>query len=207
MKETPSDTDYLSTREAADLLGVALRTVQLWVEAGTLRAWKTAGGHRRIERDSVQALLQQRSGVLAASTDLQINEVGKLVPLHILVVEDDENLRRLMELTMEGWEPPVTFEMAGNGFEGLIKLGRRRPDLLITDLNMPGMDGFRLIRHLREDPQYRDIQIVVMSALRPADIQDRGGLPPDIPVFGKPIQMAELHRLIQGRQFARNGSS
>ncbi|MFM7066754.1 MAG: excisionase family DNA-binding protein, partial [Gammaproteobacteria bacterium] len=35
---------YLSTREAADLLGVSLRTVQLWVESGTLRAWKTAGG-------------------------------------------------------------------------------------------------------------------------------------------------------------------
>lgn len=55
-----NDGDYLTTREAAELLGVALRTAQLWVEAGTLRAWKTAGGHRRITRESVNALLARQ---------------------------------------------------------------------------------------------------------------------------------------------------
>jgi excisionase family DNA binding protein len=45
--------DVCSTREAADRLGVSLRTVQLWSEAGLLRAWKTPGGHRRILTDSI----------------------------------------------------------------------------------------------------------------------------------------------------------
>ncbi|MGE5467624.1 MAG: EAL domain-containing protein [Ignavibacteria bacterium] len=46
--------EICSTREAAELLGVSLRTVQLWVDSGILKAWKTAGGHRRISLESVR---------------------------------------------------------------------------------------------------------------------------------------------------------
>ena len=52
---------YFSTREAAERLNVSLRTVQLWVEAGLLRAWKTEGGHRRILRSSLDELLAKRA--------------------------------------------------------------------------------------------------------------------------------------------------
>jgi excisionase family DNA binding protein len=48
---------FCTTREAAKLLGVSLRTAQLWSESGLLEAWKTAGGHRRITRDSIECLL------------------------------------------------------------------------------------------------------------------------------------------------------
>jgi excisionase family DNA binding protein len=44
---------FCTTREAATLLGVSVGTVQLWVENGLLQAWKTAGGHRRVMRDSI----------------------------------------------------------------------------------------------------------------------------------------------------------
>jgi excisionase family DNA binding protein len=57
------DDAYLSTREAAELLGISLRTAQLWVENGVLLAWKTSGGHRRILRKSVDALLTERSRI------------------------------------------------------------------------------------------------------------------------------------------------
>ena len=51
-----------TTREAAELLGVSLRTIQLWVDNGVLEAWKTVGGHRRVSRQSIDAL---RSGQTA----------------------------------------------------------------------------------------------------------------------------------------------
>jgi len=50
-----------TTREAAELLGVSLRTVQLWVDSGVLQAWKTAGGHRRVSRQSIDALRNGQS--------------------------------------------------------------------------------------------------------------------------------------------------
>ena len=50
----------LTTRQTAKLLNVSVRTVQLWVENGTLQAWKTIGGHRRISVGSVQQLLEEK---------------------------------------------------------------------------------------------------------------------------------------------------
>ena len=49
-----------STRDAARLLGISVRTAQLWVEEGRLRAWKTPGGHRRILVESVDRLLDEQ---------------------------------------------------------------------------------------------------------------------------------------------------
>ncbi|MGH8244173.1 MAG: MerR family transcriptional regulator, partial [Steroidobacteraceae bacterium] len=82
--------DVCSTREAADRLGVSLRTVQLWSEAGLLRAWKTPGGHRRILTDSVEELLQRRAG-----------DGPRRAPggeFQVLVVEDEPDFLQLFEL-------------------------------------------------------------------------------------------------------------
>ncbi|MBI2308921.1 MAG: helix-turn-helix domain-containing protein [Rhodocyclales bacterium] len=56
--EVGAASQVYSTREASEILGVSLRTVQLWVDGGILEAWKTAGGHRRVSRASVEALLK-----------------------------------------------------------------------------------------------------------------------------------------------------
>lgn len=50
-------TDIVTTKQAAEMLGVAVSTVQKWVELGKLASWKTPGGHRRIPRDAVHAVL------------------------------------------------------------------------------------------------------------------------------------------------------
>jgi hypothetical protein len=55
-----------------------------------------------------------------------------------MIVEDDKRVRRLYELTMSHWGLPLQITMARDGFEALLRIGRRRPDVLIADLNMPG---------------------------------------------------------------------
>lgn len=59
------------------------------------------------------------------------------------------------------------FEMrtARNGQEALDAVAAKKPDLILLDLMMPGIDGFEVIRRLREDPETADIQIVILSAL------------------------------------------
>lgn len=188
---------YVSTRQAAELLGVALRTVQLWVEAGVLSAWKTAGGHRRIPRSSVEALLEQRR------QSTQAPKARTAAPsdqgFRILLVEDDDALRKLFVMIFKSWNAPVILDTAEDGFEGLIKLGQNRPDLLITDLNMPGMDGFKMMHHLRKMPGMQPLEIIVMTALRPDQLDDRGSLPGDIRIFSKPVPFDELKSLISDR--------
>lgn len=191
---TRHDDDVLTTRQAAELLGVALRTVQLWVEAGALPAWKTAGGHRRIARDAVERLKQRQVQDMHAAPDPAVAP-AEPARVRLLVVEDDADLLRLYALTVESWDLPIDLDLARNGFEGLVRLGEHPPDMLITDLMMPGMDGFRMLRALQAmKPLAQSMDILVVTALSPADIADRGGLPAGIESFTKPVPFSQLEQ-------------
>jgi len=191
MTITEKDSELVSTRQAAEMLGVALRTAQLWVESGVLRAWKTAGGHRRILRSSVEALLEKRKEEVAR------NPQRKAQQFKVVVVEDEPDLLKLYEMNFAAWNLPVELFTAKDGFEGLIRVGENHPELLIADLNMPGMDGFRMIRTLRASAEFKNMQIAVVSALGKNEIADRGGLPSDVVVFTKPVPFSELESLVR----------
>jgi excisionase family DNA binding protein len=182
--------DFCSTKEAATMLGVSHRTVQLWVESGVLQAWKTAGGHRRIALASVNRLVDQRSLAIAPAA-----HDGASLERKVLLVDDDATLLRLYELEIDGWGMPLDVLKANNGFEALIKIGEVKPHLLISDLSMPGMDGFRMIRTLRSDQAYGNMAIIVISGLDRGTIKSMG-LPEDIPVFSKPVPFTDLRKAV-----------
>lgn len=187
-----------TTREAAKLLDVSLRTVQLWVENGTLSAWRTPGGHRRIRSESLDALLARRAGgdVPPPVSD-SAQEIG------VLIVEDDKALSRLYDATISGWGIPVRVEVAQDGFDALIRLGRQRPDIIITDINMPGMDGIEMLRKIRADEDSRQVEIIVVTGLDSEQIQRRGGVPDGVAVFLKPAPFALIQAKLQGIANAR----
>lgn len=196
MRKIASNDELMTTRQAGEALGVAVRTVQLWVESGILPAWRTAGGHRRIARSAVEKLMAERAQVIAQPTAKHEVSADAKRPLKLLVVEDDPDLLRLFTLMVEGWDFPVELTTAANGFEGLVRIGQIRPDMVVTDLNMPGMDGFQMVRSLkRPDSGFHDLHIVAVSALGAGDIRDRGGLPEGVAVFQKPVPFSELQDL------------
>jgi excisionase family DNA binding protein len=179
---------YCNTRQAAAMLGVSHRTVQLWVESGTLEAWKTAGGHRRIALVSIERHVERRRQAMFERT--------APARYRVLLMEDDAAALALYEEAMSGWDLPLDVVRAGNGFEALIRIGETRPHLLVGDLSMPGVDGLRMIRTLRASEAYRDMAIVVISELDPATIRAMG-LPDDIPVLSKPVAPAALRAAIE----------
>ena len=210
MRKSATNDDVLSTREAAERLGVALRTVQLWVEGGVLPAWKTAGGHRRISRLAVERLIDERTTALSGTSPLPVLPVLPVLPapatpandgrLQVMVVEDEPELLRLFSLVIGGWDLPLNLTAAGNGFEALLLMGQNCPDLLVTDLNMPGMDGFKMIASLRGvSPAFDGMEIVVVTALSPEEIKNRGGLPDGVRVFHKPVPFDEIESLVRAR--------
>lgn len=157
-----------------------MRTAQLWCESGVLQAWKTDGGHRRINLASVEKVLVGHRPGLTAMQD----GIGQL---KVLVVEDDNVLLKLYKLRMTTWGIPVEVITASNGYEALVLTGRESPDLMIADLRMEGIDGFQMVRTLCNSPLKEGMEIVVVSGLDKADIEARGGLPAGVPVYPKPV--------------------
>jgi excisionase family DNA binding protein len=187
-----STSSYLTTRQAADVLGVSLRSVQLWAESGYLSYWKTGGGHRRITRLSVENFMRTRQS-LPTGPDTGVNDAAER--LHVLVVEDEPTLRQLYRVKLSQWSCAPRVSEACNGFEALLKIGEQRPHLMIADLSMPEMDGFQMLRMLHAQPQMPPMSIVVVTGMTAEEIAQRGGLPDDIAVFQKPIPFARLEAL------------
>lgn len=183
---TSAANDTCSTRDAAKLLGISVRTAQIWVEEGRLRAWKTPGGHRRILRESVEAVLHKR----------EREAVGCADDFDVLIVEDDRIQRQVLESKLLGIRPGLNVRVANNGTEGLIKIGERQPQLLVTDLVMPGIDGFQVLSTLNATTFRKPMQIIAVTSLGDSAIAARGGLPPGVAVLRKPLNLAALLNLV-----------
>jgi two-component system, chemotaxis family, chemotaxis protein CheY len=81
----------------------------------------------------------------------------------ILVAEDSDSIRKFISLALklDGYKIVAT----ADGMEALEKLPVENVDLLITDLNMPNLDGYKLIKTIRQDNEYKNLPIIVLSSL------------------------------------------
>lgn len=195
----PNDDKTLTTREASVLLGVSLRTVQLWVEAGVLNAWKTQGGHRRISAESVDKVLAERDVISNLKWNARQHKSATAENanfLHVLIAEDNEVYRDLLEFYFNNLDVPVNLTFVSDGFECLISLGKQIPDIIITDLNMPKISGFELIRHIAACEAYNEVQIIALTGLTEADVREKGGLPERVRVFFKPFSFKQLELIV-----------
>ena len=130
---------------------------------------------------------------------------GADAQLQVMVVEDEPELLKLFIMVIAGWGLPVTVTPASNGFEALLRMGQHCPDLLVTDLNMPGMDGFKMISSLcTVGEAFASMDIVVVTALAADEIARRGGLPEGVRVFHKPVPFDEIEALVRERVAALN---
>jgi len=186
--------DYYSTREAAKLLEVAVSTIQLWTNNGLLKAWVTAGGHRRIAKHSVDELLNRQK---------EIANDGKSENLTMVIVEDSAQQMRLYKKQFSVGNINARILTAVDGYEGLIKIGRFLPEIIITDLKMPNMDGFRMIEAIKMLKDLNDSLIIVVSGLSEVEIEANGGLPDGVSYFRKPVDFESLISLVRNRIIAK----
>jgi len=181
--------DYYSSREAAALLGVAVSTVQLWVNNGHLKAWTTGGGHRRISHQSVEEIRNKQEAALGAQKGKQ--------QLKIVVVDDDASQLKLYEKYFDAWGVNASITNALDGYQGLVKIGHESPDIIITDLIMPNMDGFQMVKAVDDFSELNHSVIIVVTELMEKEIVERGLLPERAHVLTKPIPFTELEILVR----------
>lgn len=114
---------------------------------------------------------------------------------HILVVEDEEDLASLVEvnLRLSGYEVTT----AGDGGAALEAVGQARPDLILLDVMMPVLDGWQVLRRLKEDEEFAEIPVVMLTALSEERDIIRGHLQGAVRYLTKPFEMKVLLRTVE----------
>ncbi|MEO6016378.1 MAG: response regulator, partial [Polaromonas sp.] len=107
--------------------------------------------------------------------------------LRVLLVEDDAATRELYQIHFDSWDLPVDCTWMPSAIEALMDIASMRPDLLVTDLSMPGVDGIEMLKALKRNQQLADMQIIVISGLHAQAIEARGGLPLHAHLLQKPV--------------------
>lgn len=168
MEETQQ---YFSTSEAAKICQVSPASVIRWVKEGELDTALTVGGHRRIPAASLLRLAK-RLGLAVPNELAGVEDPGVSV-LKILIVDDDEGIRQLVRWALKEELPQAQLEEAPDGFVAGWKAHRFRPDLVILDIMMPGVDGFRFCELIQGMPEMKRTRILAMSGVQGADYEEK----------------------------------
>lgn len=179
-------TDVCTTQEAAKFLSISVTSVQQLVESGVIEAWKTKGGHRRIP---VAALKAYKASV-NAGVQPSASAAGKNIS--VLVIEDNKMQRDLYKKKIGSWELPLTMTICESGYQALIEIAGQKPDVLLSDIVMEGIDGYEVVNTIMGYPELSEMNIAILSGLTVQELEKRGGIPEGVVFFAKPINFDEL---------------
>lgn len=192
-----------TTTKVAKIFGVTPRTIQMWADSGMIKVTKTLGGHRRITAQEVDRLARELG---KGRRDLPAQELAEQTAnperssddaVRIMIVDDDKDLLKLYQMQIESWQTPKTqVFLAHDGYDALLQIGSKKPDIIITDLRMPRMDGGHMINVIKQNPDMDHCQIVVVTGLNKDEIHQEYELPENVLVEEKPIPFARIQRLV-----------
>jgi len=111
----------------------------------------------------------------------------------ILVVDDDASIRMIVSKSLEQLPFPVEIQSASNGVEGFEKVQSIRPDMVVLDIMMPGMDGFEVCQKLRSHVETAFIPVIMLTANPTEEGRIKGYLAGTDDYLAKPFNIAELH--------------
>ena len=112
-----------------------------------------------------------------------------------LVVEDSPTMRQLISFALKRI-PGSTIVEASDGVDALKKLSSQKFDIILTDINMPIMDGLKLVSMVRNDPAQKDIPIIIITTEGAEEDRKRGLSLGANAYIAKPIQTQDLLNVV-----------
>lgn len=151
------DKKYLTTGDIAEYCEVNVTTVKRWIREDHLKGFQTPMGHFKVVKNDFIEFLKENhmpvdKAVLGSSE------------LKVLVIDDDPGMIKTIVMTLESLDYDLKVDTATDGYDGLMKIGNAVPNLLILDLNMPKIDGYEVIKRVKNTENYKSAEIMVVSS-------------------------------------------
>jgi CheY-like chemotaxis protein len=147
---------YFTSHQVGSLLQVNPSSVVKWINDGLLSAFRTPGGHRRVAAAELVRFAQHHGMPVP-------EELRGLAVVKVLVADDDPRWRRALQRAARPLAGEMEIKIANNGTDALMLVGELKPDVLILDLHMPGLDGFEVLERIRANPGTRNMAVIVAS--------------------------------------------
>jgi len=145
-----------TTYEVSQYCSVDLSTVINWIEQGKLLAYKTPGGHRRVKEEDLVHFLKEYHMPIPAG-------LVKRQKRRILIVDDDKAVVDLIVRAIKKLKKKCEVDTVFDGFEAGRRLITFEPDLVILDLMLPGIDGFKVCKNIRKDKKTKHIKVLAIT--------------------------------------------
>lgn len=113
----------------------------------------------------------------------------------VILVDDDSSMLRLHQIMLGKFLATPFVDCVDNALDAMLRLERDIPDLVIVDLNMPGIDGFSLLNLLEGDARYATVAKVALSGLNASEVRLGGGLPAGVEVIQKPLDRRKMQQI------------
>ena len=191
--------DYYTIPEAAKFCAVGRTTMWRWVKSGYLKASMTLGGQHRILKTELESVLAEKGGYSLAALEKgpEPEFPGKsLSRRKILIIDDDPDVRKLLTrlLSAEDYAVDVAFD----GFGAGAKVMDFKPDLLVLDLIMPGMDGFEVCERIKKNPRTSHIKVLAITGYDDEENRARIMKAGADGYMAKPIERESLLEEVEG---------
>lgn len=156
---------HLSTFAIADMLHVDPGSVANWIDQELLKAHRTPGGHRRVLVEDLVRFLREHK--MPVPPDLNHG------PAKVLVVDDEQAITQLIARALKEALPDVEIIEANDGFRAGAIVATLKPEVVILDLRMPGMDGFEVCRLIKGQESTAHARVLAITAY-PTEESEKG---------------------------------
>jgi CheY-like chemotaxis protein len=191
---------YWGTQRVARVLQVTPATVASWIDQGHLKGHKTPTGRRRVESLDLVAFL--RAHQMPVPSELVAARERDVV----VVVEDDSVYLKALVRTLEREAPEVEVIEASTAMDGLIEIGRVKPNLVVLDYRLPDLNAVQVVERLLDPSRRLTSDVMVVTGGMPMEAEEqlrRVGVRTIVQkAQGMPVVVAAIQTALKSRQVA-----
>jgi excisionase family DNA binding protein len=191
-----------SALEVANICGVVNQTAINWIKNNHLKAFTTPGGQYRIYAEDLLEFLESRGMRIPD----ELREIADNRKKKVLVIDDDEDLNKMVYDMLHDRLEDFEVHQAYDGFEAGRIISDEKPNVIILDIDLPGIDGHSLCKKIKNDKSLGNPVVISISGLDEESEGEKILSEGADAFFSKPLEMDRLISTVQELSSVRSES-